>query len=271
MKRPAARAATTLALVLTSCAPALREPPTAARIGAGLADAPGPAASPADVDGLLAEAEAAFARRPDPASLRASQRAFLAAARADESRIEGLIGLARVSSWRVEAEADPEERDRNVAAALEAAQACEARAPGRAACAYALAQALGQQARERPSTSRDGLQHMLQALERASAAEPDLDHAGPYRVLALVRLRAPGWPLGPGDAALGLAAAEAAVARAPEHPANQLALGEALARNGRGPEARAAYDRALALARARAADGDPDAPAWVGEAERGRR
>lgn len=90
-------------------------------------------------------------------------------------------------------------------------------------------------------------------------------------MLALVRLRAPGWPLGPGDAALGLAAAEAAVARAPEHPANQLALGEALARNGRGPEARAAYDRALALARARAADGDPDAPAWVGEAERGRR
>jgi putative ABC transport system permease protein len=31
------------------------------------------------------------------------------------------------------------------------------------------------------------------------------------------------------------------------------------------------YDRALALARTRAASGDPDAPAWVDEAERGRR
>lgn len=259
------------ALVLASCAPALRQPPAGGRSGTGVGEAPGPAASPADVDALLAEAEADFAKRPDRVAVRAAQDAFLAAARADASRVEGLVGLAHVSSWRVEHEPDPAERDRMVDVALEAAQGCEAAAPGRATCAYALAQALGQQARERPSTSRDGLQQMLRALERAAAAEPGLDDAGPYRVMALVRLRAPGWPLGPGDAALGLAAAEAAVARAPAHPGNQLALAEALARNGRRPDALAAYDRALVLARALAAGGDPDAPGWVEEAERGVR
>jgi tetratricopeptide (TPR) repeat protein len=201
--------------------------------------------------------------------VRAAERAFLAAARADASRVESLVGLARVSTWRVEHEADAAERERIVAVALEAAQWCEKRAPASAACAYALAQALGQQARERPSTSHDGLQQMVRALERAAAAEPGLDDAGPWRVLALVKLRAPGWPLGPGDAAAGLAAAEQATGLAPDHPANQLALAEALARNGRVTEALAAYDRALTLARARAASGDPDASAWVEEAERG--
>jgi hypothetical protein len=112
---------------------------------------------------------------------------------------------------------------------------------------------------------------MVEALERAATVEPALDAGGPDRVLALVRLRAPGWPLGPGDAEAGLASAARAVALAPEHPPNQLALAEALARNGRPREAAAAYERALALAREREASGEPDAPEWAAEAERGRR
>jgi len=88
-------------------------------------------------------------------------------------------------------------------------------------------------------------------------------------VLALVYLRAPGWPLGPGDPEGGLAAAQKAVSLAPDHPPNQLALAEGLAQSGRRDEARAVCERALALARSRAAAGDPDAPEWVAEAERG--
>ena len=155
-----------------------------------------------------------------------------------------------------------------MALAVEAAQWCGRRAPASPACDYALAQALGQQARESPSTSRDGLERMVKALERAAAADPGLDSGGPARVLALVHLRAPGWPLGPGDAEAGLAFAEKAVALAPDHPPNQLVLAEALARNGRAREAGAAYARALALAREREAAGDPDAPEWVADAER---
>ena len=66
-------------------------------------------------------------------------------------------------------------------------------------------------------------------------------------------------------------AAQKAVALAPDHPPNQLALAEALARSGRRAEARAAYEHALVLARSRVAAGDPDAPEWVAEAERGLR
>jgi hypothetical protein len=150
--------------------------------------------------------------------------------------------------------------------ALDASQWCGRRAKGSAACDYALAQALGQQARERPATAHDGINKMVEALRRAISTEPGLDDAGPHRVLALVYLRAPGWPLGPGDAEQGLAEAREAVARSPDHPPNQLALGEGLKKNGRSVEARAAYERALSLAQARDGD-DPDAPEWVAEAE----
>jgi tetratricopeptide (TPR) repeat protein len=254
------------ATFVAACASALREPPPVAQMAGSSA---APRASPADVDRLLAEGRTSFAKRPDRAEVRSAQRSFLAAARADETRVEGLLGVARVSSWMIEHEPDAAERDRLVAVAIEASQWCERRDPESAACAYALAQALGQQARERPSTSHDGLERMVQALQRAAVARPGLDDGGPERVLALVYLRAPGWPLGPGDPEAGLAAAQKAVTLAPDHPPNQLALAEALARAGRRAEVHAAYERALALARQRAAAGDPDAPEWVAEAERG--
>jgi tetratricopeptide (TPR) repeat protein len=256
------------ATLVAACAPALREPPPVTQMGGG-AGAAAPRPSPADVDRLLADGQACFAKRPDRAEVRSAQRSYLEAARADDTRVEGLLGVARVSSWMIEHEPDAAERDRLVAVAIEASQWCQRQAPGNAACEYALAQALGQQARERPSTSHDGLERMVKALQRAAAAEPGLDHGGPERVLALVYLRAPGWPLGPGDPEAGLAAAQKAVALAPDHPPNQLALAEALARSGRRDEARAAYEHALVLARSRVAAGDPDAPEWVAEAERG--
>ena len=259
-------AAATLAAV---CAPALREPPPVTQMAGTVAGAGGPRAAPADVDRLLADGQACFAKRPDRAEVRSAQRSYLEAARADDTRVEGLLGLARVSSWMIEHEPDAAKRDRLVTVAIEASQWCERRAPDSASCEYALAQALGQQARERPSTSHDGLERMVKALQRAAASEPGLDGGGPDRVLALVYLRAPGWPLGPGDPDAGLAAAQKAAALAPDHPPNHLALAEALARNDRRDEAHAAYARALALAWQRAAAGDPDAPEWAAEAERG--
>jgi hypothetical protein len=137
-----------------------------------------------------------------------------------------------------------------------------------AACDYALALALGLQARERPSTFREGLAEMVLRLRRAAAAAPELDRAGPHRVLALVLLRAPGWPLGPGDPEEGLAEARQAVARAPDHAPNQLALAEALSANGEAAPAQAAAHRALALAEAAGAAGEPEAGDWVAEARR---
>lgn len=217
------------------------------------------------VDRLLAEGDARFAERPDAYAVELAQRAFQEAARGDDTRVDGWLGLARVASWRVEHEKGAEARKTLVDKALDAAQWCQRRAPGRAECDYALAEALGQQARERPATAHDGLAKMVEALRRVIVVAPDLDEAGPHRVLALVLLRAPGWPAGPGDAAEGLVQAQKAVGLAPHQPLNELALSEALRRAGRESEAKAAGLRALALARARR--GDPDASEWVDAAE----
>jgi hypothetical protein len=261
-----------LAVVLVTgagCAPALHDPPPVARLGPDILPPGSVRDGPATVDRLLAEAEAVFGRRDGKDDVRAAQRLFLEAARADESRVEGLLGLARSTAWLVEHASDAEERGSLVTLGVEAAQLCAARAPANAACDYALAIALGQQARERHATGRDGLAKMVAALRRAIATDPGLDGGGPHRVLALVYLRAPGWPAGPGDSEAGLAEARAAVALFPDHPANVLALAEALRRNGRPSEALAACARAKDLANARRGAGDPDASEWLAEANRG--
>jgi hypothetical protein len=109
---------------------------------------------------------------------------------------------------------------------------------------------------------------MVEALERAIAKDPSYEHAGPHRVLALVLIRAPGWPLGPGDADSGLEHARAAVGLAPDYAPNVLALAEALADVRERAGAKDAYEKAKALAEAAKAAGDPDAAEWVAEAER---
>jgi hypothetical protein len=213
----------------------------------------------------MGQAEAAFSRRPDAAQVRLAERLYTEAAAADPG-VDGLAGAVRVRAWLVEHTSSAAERLALATAAVEGGQWCQRRAPGSPVCDYWLAVGLGLQARERSATAKAGLKVMVAALRRAAAADPGLDQAGPHRVLALVLLRAPGWPLGPGDAESALAEARAAVALAPDHPPNQSALGEALLANGRAEEGRAALGRALA--RARAAAGDPDAPDWIREAER---
>lgn len=164
-------------------------------------------------------------------------------------------------------ETSPQGRSAQIDKALDAGQRCEQVAPESPGCDYALALALGVQAREHPATASKGLKLMVELLQRASASDPKLDQAGPPRVLALLRVRAPGWPLGPGDPEAGLKAAQDAVGLFPDHAPNQLALSEALLVNGQRAASKAAARRALALAQAAAGTGEPDAGGWVREAE----
>ncbi len=150
--------------------------------------------------------------------------------------------------------------------ALPSGETCDEAGPSTPTCDYALAVALGLQARDHPSTARGGLAQMVLLLRRAAQRDPDLDHGGPDRVLALVLLRAPGWPLGPGDPEEGLVVARRAAARFPRFAPNQLALSEALAANGEPGPSREAARRALALAEEAAAAGEPEAADWVREA-----
>lgn len=258
--RPAASSAVAACLLaFAACAPALRTPPPVAAIGGASSNGHSRTPSPADVDRLLADGAAAFARRPDMTAVNDAYSTYIAAARGDESRVEGLIGATKAAAWLIEHEPSEARRSTLSTEAVQAGQWCRQRAPTNIECTYRLALALGQQARERRSTAKDGLEKMVAFLESVIAADSALDHAGGHRVLALVLLRAPGWPAGPGDAEAALEHAREADRISPGIPDNLMALGEALERAGQTAAARSAYEHAERLARERAADGDPDA------------
>jgi len=154
--------------------------------------------------------------------------------------VEQLAAAVAADAQRSDLETDSKIRAQLAADALENAQACRARAPQAAACLYYQGVALGLKARAHPLQANEALKSMLDALSSAEAADPSYDQAGPARVTALVLIKAPAWPLGPGDPDAGLAAARRAVALRPDHPPNVLALAEALAKTG---DTRGALDR----------------------------
>jgi tetratricopeptide (TPR) repeat protein len=164
--------------------------------------------------------------------------------------VEELAAAVAMDSRRSDAQTDSKTRQELASDASRDADACLQRAPQAVACLYAHALALGMQARAHPTQAGDLLKSMLEALSNAEAAAPEYDEAGPARVRALVLVRAPGWPLGPGDADAALMAARRAVALAPLYPPNLLAQAEALAKTGDTPGARESYQRARDLASA---------------------
>lgn len=178
-----------------------------------------------------------------------------------------LAARSRDASGRTLHEPSADTRKALAQEAVEAGQRCQQTAPTSPACDYALALALGVQARERPSTATQGLPLMAELLRKANAQDARQDSAGPGRVLALLLLRAPGWPLGPGDAEAALTAARQAAGLFPDYAPNQLALSEALLVAGEAKASQAAAARALELARLAAAAHTPDADDWVRDAE----
>jgi len=257
--------------LIAACAPALREPPPVADLGRAPARSPIETPRASEVDRVLREADTSYARRPDAAAVGRALDLYLAAARADEARIEGLLGAADASAWLIEHEPDGDRRAALATEAVQACQWCQRRAPASIDCKYRLALALGLQARERRSTGVDALPRIISLLEEVVAEAPRLDDGGPHRVLALLYLRAPGWPTGPGDPEIALEHARKADELAPGNPENLLALGEALAAAGSPEPARLAYTRAGELAKALAESGNPDAREWAEAASRALR
>jgi hypothetical protein len=162
---------------------------------------------------------------------------------------------------------DAKVREALAADALGKAQACVADAPQDAGCLYYDGVALGLDARAHPGRALETLKTMLKALERAEAKDPNYDQAGPSRVRALVLIRAPGWPLGPGDPDAGLSAAKHAVELKPNYPPNQLALAEAQAKIGDAQGAQQSYRLARDLAAALPANAERDD--WLKQADQG--
>lgn len=181
------------------------------------------------------------------------------------SSVPELAAAIAAAARRSDHESDPAARAQLAAQAGRDADACLALAPDAAACLYEQAVALGLQARAHPTQATGLLTKMLASLASAERVDPNYDQAGPARVRALVLIRAPGWPLGPGDAAAGLLAAQHAVALQPLYPPNLLALAEARAKTGDAQGARASYQQARALAQEQPASADRDE--WQREAD----
>jgi hypothetical protein len=180
--------------------------------------------------------------------------------------VEQLAAAVATDAQRSDAESDSRIRDQLAADAMQKAQACLARAPKSAACLYYDGVALGLKARAHPLQANEALKSMLDALSSAEAADPGYDNAGPARVEALVLIKAPAWPLGPGDPDAGLGAARRAVALRADYPPNVLALAEAMAKTGDTRGAVEAYRRARDLIQALPPSQDRDD--WLRQADR---
>ncbi|MFL5454296.1 MAG: hypothetical protein ACJ78V_20445 [Myxococcales bacterium] len=239
------------------CAHALRTPPPIETIAK---EPEGPGAQ------LLADADAAWQDRVSPEEAKRAEDLYLQAARAMPADARGYAGAIRAKAFRIGREKDGGARERLAQDAVAVGQLCQQKVPGSPVCDYWLAAALGLQARERSSTAHDALPHMVDLLKGAAGKDESIDHGGPHRLLAIVLLRAPGWPLGPGDPDAALPQAQASAKLAPEYPPNQLALGEALHKNGKEEEAKAAYSEALRLATSDPFRQDPDAKGWADDA-----
>lgn len=248
-------------LLAAGCASSLKEPPSLESLAASL-----PRAGPGEVDGLLAEAGIEYAFRTREA-VRQARAIWLQAARADPGRIEGLLGAARASVWLAEHEEEKGMRLQAAEMAIQAGQLCRRARPGDPACAYWLGAGLGLQAQERRSTALDALPRIEEAFTRAADLAPEMEHGGPHRALALLYVRAPGWPTGPGDPDLALEHARRAVDLFPEYPPNVLALAEALEAVEEGAKSQEAARRALELARQGVHRSDPGAEDWILEAQ----
>jgi hypothetical protein len=186
---------------------------------------------------------------------------------AEPVSVVALAAAIDLDAKRSDQEPDSKVRGELAAEASRDADICLSREPQAAACLYGRAVALGLMARAHPTRAGEFLNGMLDALGHAEAADSDYDEAGPARVRALVLIRAPGWPLGPGDTDAGLIAARRAVTLRPLYPPNLLALAEALGKSGDGGGARAAYVRAREAALALPAA--PNREAWLHEADQG--
>jgi hypothetical protein len=183
--------------------------------------------------------------------------------------VEALAAAIAADASRSEREPDSTIRGELAADAGRDADACLAREPQAAACLYGRALASGLEARAHPTRAGELLRGMQASLAGAEAADPGYDQAGPARVRALLLLRAPGWPLGPGDPAAGLSAARRAVELRPAYPPNLLALAEGLAKTGDVTGARATYQRARDAALALPAAAERDV--WLRTAEQALR
>lgn len=221
-----------LALLLTaSCALDRNSPPGVQNVsGAGAADEL-PFAD--DTPGLLAAA----ARLCNPIASPEQQAAGLRSARRALENLSGAgtrqrspaaLTLSRCAALCADGAPDAEKVLAVTQIGIDAAGVAGAGGDPRAS--YYLAVNLGMRIRLLGIDAIGRLGELLEALNVA-VQDPSEDQGGALRVLAMLYLRAPAWPVGPGDPEAALPLLKDAVERFPSHPQNHLFYAMALAGN----------------------------------------
>jgi tetratricopeptide (TPR) repeat protein len=250
-------------VLLVGCASALKEPPSLEELAGSSRKL-----TSDEITQHRERAQEKFDQRRVPA-VRDAARLWTEVAQANADELDDLILALRARIWLAEHETRSGARERESTAAVQTGQWCQRRAPESPLCSYWLGAALGVQARERRTTALDALPRIVELFEQAAAADPMMDEGGPNRALALLYLRAPAWPAGPGDPDLALEQARNAIELRPNYPPNRLVLGEALLAVEELDDAFEAYVQALELAEQSASQGVIDAKRWVRDAEKG--
>ena len=231
-----------LALLLAACASVPAAPP------APVATLPSLAVSAPPTRDLAAPAAQGACRRLVSPAERAQGLvdARVAHARAPGERAVGLA-LARCTHLAADSETD----DARIIALSEEGMAALTRASlaaDDAEAAYVYALNLGLYVRARGMTAVGRLSELVARL-RLAGQQPALDEGGPLRVLGLLYVKAPGWPMGPGDLEAALDLLRRGVRDFPDHPLNHLYLAYALVDAGQRTQARAELTRARDLCR----------------------
>lgn len=235
------------ALLLSLCLSCLGVPPAPSGLAA-LVDLPdslprGPVASLE----FEAEGDAAWARRDTAGMAEAARLAYWKAASADPERDTAYWKAARASSLVGRQARDKEARADAFERGLQTTQLLLDRRPDLPEAHYYFATNLGLLARERPSRGHEAVKEMIPHLERVASDAPELEQGGAERALALVYLRAPGWPTSVGNPETGLQHALRSIEQAPDYPGNHVALAEAWEANEDRERAQAALNRAAEL------------------------
>jgi hypothetical protein len=163
---------------------------------------------------------------------------------APQDRDIGLI-LARCSLMRADFQSNSDRRIELCEQGYEAARRVS-RGPDDAEAAYLQAVNLGLYVHAKGLTAVGRLSELVKLL-KVAGQQPQIDDGGPLRVLGYLYVKAPPWPVGPGDLDLGLDLLKKASESYPEHPLNHLFYAEALIADGKTEQARAELVRARAL------------------------
>ncbi|MGZ8243178.1 sterol transporter outer membrane protein BstC [Methylomagnum sp.] len=93
---------------------------------------------------------------------------------------------------------------------------------------YYLAANLGLAVRDQPTLAQQNLPRLENEMRHAVELSQDTDDGGPLRLLGMLYLKAPPWPVGIGDGDKALDLLKQAVDKHPAHPLNHLFYAQAL-------------------------------------------